>query len=48
MGSKLDILFKSGPDELGSCEAGKDSDDTVDGKYMDDGQFQGAIGNVVD
>jgi hypothetical protein len=33
MGAKLNILFKSGTDELGSCEVEKDYDD----KYMDDG-----------
>lgn len=37
MGAKLDILFKSGTDELGSCEVGNDCFVIVDDKYMDDG-----------
>ncbi|CAO3698963.1 unnamed protein product [Rhizopus stolonifer] len=37
MGAKLDILFKFGLHELGSCEAGKSNVVPVDDKYLDDG-----------
>lgn len=37
MGVKLDILFKSGTNELGICEVGKDCVVVVDDKYLDDG-----------
>ncbi|KAI9249861.1 hypothetical protein EDC94DRAFT_548741 [Helicostylum pulchrum] len=35
--ANLDIIFKNGTDELGSCEVGKDCAAVVDEKYMDDG-----------
>lgn len=37
MGAKLDILFRAGIHELGSCEAGKSDVVPVDDKYLDDG-----------
>lgn len=36
-GAKLDVLFKNGTDELGSCEIGKDNVVIADNKYMEDG-----------
>lgn len=35
-GAKLDVLFKNGTDELGSCEIGKDNVVIADNKYMED------------
>ncbi|KAI7891669.1 uncharacterized protein EV154DRAFT_420130, partial [Mucor mucedo] len=37
MGSKLDILFKAGIYELGSCEVGKHDVEETDDKYINDG-----------
>lgn len=37
MGAKLDILFKAGIHELGSCEVGKHGVDESDDKYINDG-----------
>ncbi|CEG68934.1 hypothetical protein RMATCC62417_05092 [Rhizopus microsporus] len=37
MGAKLDILFKAGIHELGSCEVGKHDFDESDDKYINDG-----------
>ncbi|KAL9538771.1 hypothetical protein MBANPS3_010684 [Mucor bainieri] len=36
-GAKLDILYRSGMDEVGCCEVGKLDVTTVDSKYLDDG-----------
>ncbi|SAM00658.1 hypothetical protein [Absidia glauca] len=37
MGAKVDILFKAGNDEVGTCEVGKDKVCITDDKYLDDG-----------
>ncbi|KAG2211940.1 hypothetical protein INT47_004627, partial [Mucor saturninus] len=37
MGAKLDVLFKAGIYELGSCEVGKDNVEETDDKYINDG-----------
>ncbi|KAG1464114.1 hypothetical protein G6F56_005147 [Rhizopus delemar] len=37
IGAKLDVLFKAGVHELGSCEAGKSNIVPADDKYLDDG-----------
>lgn len=37
MGAKVDILFKVGNNEFGSCEIGRDMVTVADNKYMDDG-----------
>jgi hypothetical protein len=37
MGANVDILFKSGTGELGSCEVGKGCVGIADDKYMNDG-----------
>ncbi|KAI9245784.1 hypothetical protein EDC94DRAFT_653518 [Helicostylum pulchrum] len=37
VGAKVDILFKVGNNEFGSCEIGRDTVTVADDKYMDDG-----------
>jgi hypothetical protein len=37
IGAKLDIVFKIGYDEHGSCEVGKDDVTVADDKYLNDG-----------
>lgn len=37
MGAKVDIIFKIGGDELGTCEVGKDKVVIADDKYLNDG-----------
>lgn len=37
MGAKVDILFKAGRHEVGSCEVGKKDVLPIDDKYLDDG-----------
>lgn len=37
IGAKLDIVFKIGYNEHGSCEVGKDDVTVADDKYLDDG-----------
>lgn len=39
-GSKLDILFKYGSVEVGTCEVGKNDVVPVDNKYLDDGRMK--------
>ncbi|CAO3640307.1 unnamed protein product [Mucor hiemalis] len=39
-GAKVDILFRSGNLELGTCEVGKDNVTKADDKYIDDGLFK--------
>lgn len=39
-GAKLDILFKHGYNELGSCEIGRDQVTEFDDKYLNDGCFK--------
>lgn len=39
-GAKVDILFRAGNLELGTCEVGKDDVTVADDKYIDDGFFK--------